>query len=89
MDMEVQLFESIESVSTTFAHVIEDQINDFLRDAQAIFREIKELIDNFCEKSDIMQRMWKTQRAVVDDREFRLQKRAREWSRELLHRLKE
>lgn len=100
MDIEVQLFESIEDISRTFGHVIGDLVNLFLMDTQSLFRQIKELIDQFCEEialllkdqgstTEFVQHLWKRQRSVLDSREFLLQKRAREWCENLLDSFKE
>lgn len=111
MEMEVQLFESIEDVSKSFRHVLGDLINDFLNEAQSIFRQIKELIDKFSEElvvvmkakrirvscpdgydsqaKEYVQSLWKKQRKTIEDREHRLQYRARKWTRDILNQFKE
>lgn len=111
MEMEVQLFESIEDVSKSFRHVLADLINDFLNETQSIFRQIKELIDKFSEDlvvvlkakrigvncpdgydsqaKEYVQSLWKKQRKTIEDREHRLQYRARKWTRDILNQFKE
>lgn len=105
MDMEVQLFEAIEDVSKRFGFIIDDLVNQFLKDTQSVFRQIKERIDDFFEKMSLFlneashhtnqncqedwQLKWKRQRKLIDEREFKMQERAREWSEELLASLKE
>lgn len=46
MAMEVQLFEDIEDVTKTFGFIMADLINDFIKDVQSLFFQIKELVDN-------------------------------------------
>ena len=96
MEMEVQLFESIEDISRSFGFVNADLINGFLNDVRSIFRQIIELIDRFWEKvsslthqnpiegsSTVEEALWKKQREIIDAREFKLQERARKWAKDL------
>lgn len=98
MAMEVQLYESIEDVSKSFGHVIGDLINAFLKGTQSNFRQIKELIDSFSENvslsldhtyKETVETLWKNQRNKLEEREFQLQERAREWADNLMDSFKE
>lgn len=111
MEMEVQLFEDIEDITKSFGFIIADLINDFVKDVQSLFDQIKELIAIFIEElqlklkdmkmagdpfvtellkisrattDECVQKLWKRQKEVIKDREFLLQGRAREWSKQLM-----
>lgn len=114
--MEVQLFEDIEDITKTFGFIIADLINDFVKDVQSFFDQIKELIAIFIEElqmklkdmevagdpfvielekisrastDECVQKLWKRQKEVIDSREFLLQARAREWTKQLMESFKE
>lgn len=97
MGMEVQLFEDIEDVTKTFGHILSDLVNDFVKDVQSVFVQIGELIDHLYDvekdhssaRGEMAQKLWKYQKKVLNNREYLLQERAREYESNLLKSFKE